>query len=146
MPKLTGAGLVEEFSAVQQWWCQKCEVSQERWSPDMTDMKAKWDPPFCCIRRLILSLLWRLCMSDHGKTRKGVNFSHLINRNRSYGFFLCFGLHFVWCRFCFFFSVSQSEPRHSRNLLSQVHQCDQCLWATRSVCGSLVQPFLMTGN
>ena len=46
MPKWTGADLVEGFhvvSAVCKWRRQKCEVSRERWSPDMSEMKAKWD-------------------------------------------------------------------------------------------------------
>lgn len=30
--------------------------------------------------------------------------------------------------------------------LSHVHSWDRCLCATRAVCGSLVQPFLMTGE
>lgn len=42
--------------------------------------------------------------------------------------------------------LSLSRPRHRRNLLSLVHRCDQCLCATRLVCGGLVQPFLMTGE
>lgn len=40
--------------------------------------------------------------------------------------------------------LSLSRPRHRSNLLSLVHRCDQCLCATRPVCGGLVQPFLMT--
>lgn len=42
--------------------------------------------------------------------------------------------------------LSLVRPRRHSNLLSLVHRCDQCLCATRPVCGGLVQPFLMTGE
>lgn len=155
MPKLTGAALVQGFHVVS--FLQLGNDGVRNVSPDLSDMKGKWDPPLCCINSKRLCLCSGdhagLTMSEPGRVELAVISSTEINRSRCHSSFLCCAsvLAPTLCDVGLFFggflcSVLQSEPRPSPNLLSQVHQSDQCLWATRSVCGSLVQPFPMTGN